>query len=106
MGRTDIVSNNSDGMRNWSSNIQSSADDYDGLINRLYSLVEGFANSKDFKDASNVFFSLIILRMKPAFLRYSTTFRDCAELINSRAANIDNNRAALNNKINSQNFFE
>lgn len=103
MGNANIVSNNSDGMRNWSSNIQSSADDYDGLINRLYSLVEGFANSKDFKGALSDNFYNSFMAMKPNFLKYSSTFRDSAELINSRAANIDNNRAMLNSKINRQN---
>ena len=106
MGRMDTVSNNSTGMRNWSSNIQSNADEYDELINKLYSLIEGFANSRDFKGTLSDSFYNTFIAMKPAFLRYSATFRDCAELINSRAANIDNNRAALNNRINSQNYFE
>ena len=99
------VGNNSDGMRNWSSNIEGNADDYDRLVNNLYSLVESFANSRDFKGTLSDTFYNSFIAMKPEFLKYSATFRDCAELIRRNAANIDNNRSYLNNKINSQNYF-
>ena len=100
---SNIVSNNSEGMRNWSTGIQGSADDYDGLINKLYSLAESFANSRDFSGTLSDTFYNNFIAMKPNFLRFSATFRDCAELLNSRAANIDNNRASLNSKINRAN---
>lgn len=98
-----IVSHNTDRMRDWSSAVDTKAGDYDSLINRLYNLIEGFAGSEQFKGGLSVDLLNNMNELKPQFLKYSSTFRDCTELIRSRATGIDNDEAALKGRIDKSN---
>ena len=98
-----IVSHNTGAMRNWSSNMTSNAEEYDALINRLYSLIEEFTSSSDFSGGLSTDFYNAVVEKKSAFMSYSATFRECADLINKRAARIDSNEADLKNKFNNAN---
>ena len=98
-----IVSHNTGAMRNWSSNMTSNAEEYDALINRLYSLIEEFTSSSDFSGGLSTDFYNAVVEKKSAFMSYSATFRECADLINKRAARIDSNETDLKNKFNNAN---
>ena len=94
-----IVSHNTDQMRNWSNVMDTNAGDYDSLINRLYNLIEGFAGSEQFRGGLSTEFLNQIMDMKPQFLKYSATFRDCNDLIRSRAKAIDIDESNLKSRI-------
>ena len=98
-----IVSHNTDRMRDWSSVMDTNAGDYDSLINRLYNLVEGFAGSEQFRGGLSADLINRMTELKPQFLKYSSTFRDCTDLIRSRATGIDSDEAALKGKIDKSN---
>lgn len=98
-----IVSHNTDRMRDWSSAVDSKAGDYDSLIDRLYNLVEGFAGSANFKGGLSTDLLSNMTELRPQFLKYSSTFRDCTDLIRSRATGIDSDEAALKGKIDKSN---
>lgn len=98
-----IVSHNTDRMRDWSSVMDTNAGDYDSLINRLYSLVEGFAGSEQFKGGLSTDLLNRMTELKPQFLKYSSTFRDCTDLIRSRAQGIDSDEANLKSRIEKSN---
>ena len=92
---SNAVSNNTIGMRDWSKNIDSQADSYDELIRKLYTLVDQFANSEDFRGSLSKEFENVVLNQRPMFDSYSSTFRECAEYIKSTANKIDSENDAL-----------
>ena len=94
-----IVSHNTDRMRDWSSVMDTNAGDYDSLINRLYNLVEGFAGSEQFRGGLSSDLINRMTELKPQFLKYSSTFRDCTDLIRSRAKAIDVDESNLKGRI-------
>ncbi len=98
-----IVSHDTNLMRDWSSNVEERANDYDTLVNRLYTLVDQFVGSSDFKGGLSADFENAVVSQKPQFMKYSETFRECVELINQTATNIDNDEAELQSNINSAN---
>ena len=89
------VSHNTDSMRNWSKNMEGNADNYDMLINRLYSLIDDFVGSKNFSGGLSSDFKTNVQDKKQKFLMYSTTFRESSELVNKRAVKIDSDEAQL-----------
>ena len=97
------VSHNTGAMRNWSSNMTSNTEEYDALISRLYSLIEEFTSSSDFSGGLSTDFYNAVVEKKSAFMSYSATFRECADLINKRAARIDSNETELKSKFNNAN---
>ena len=100
------VSHNTGSMRTWSSNMTSNAEEYDSLISRLYSLIEEFTSSSDFSGGLSTDFYNAVVDKKSAFMSYSATFRDCADLITKRAAKIDKNEADLNHRFKNANPLE
>lgn len=94
-----VVSHNTDGMRDWSAVMDTNAGDYDSLINRLYNLVEGFAGSEQFRGGLSSDLINRMTELKPQFLKYSSTFRDCTDLIRSRAKAIDADESNLKGRI-------
>ncbi len=98
-----IVSHNTDQMREWSSTVDTKTGDYDSLIDRLYNLVEGFAGSANFKGGLSTDLLSNMTELRPQFLKYSTTFRDCTDLIRSRATGIDSDESALKSRIDRSN---
>lgn len=98
-----IVSHDTDLMRDWSSNIDERANDYDSLVTRLYTLVDQFVGSPDFKGGLSTDFENTVINQKPEFLKYSETFRECVELINTTATNIDSDESDLQSGINNAN---
>lgn len=100
---TGIVSHDTDQMRNWSNTMDSNSGDYGSLIRTLYGLVEDFAGSSQFKGGLSSDFLNTFQAQKGEYLKYETTFNECAELIKNRAQNIDSDEAYLQSKINSGN---
>lgn len=98
-----IVSHDTDLMRDWSSNIDERANDYDSLVTRLYTLVDQFVGSPEFKGGLSTDFENAVISQKPEFLKYSETFRECVELINTTASNIDSDESSLQSGINKAN---
>lgn len=98
-----IVSHNTEGMRSWSNKLGENSNNYDDLVARLYNLVDQFVGSADFKGGLSTDFEEMVVSQRPAFERYSQTFRECVDLINQTATNIDNDEAELKNMINSSN---
>ena len=98
-----IVSHNTDAIREWSNVMDDNAGDYDSLINRLYNLVEAFAGSELFKGGLSTDLLNKMAEVKPEFLKYSSTFRDCTELTRSIAKAIDTDEANLKSRITSSN---
>lgn len=89
------VSHNTSSMRNWSKDMDGSAENFDMLINRLYSLIDDFAGSKNFSGGLSNDFKTNVQDKKQKFLMYSTTFREASELVTKRAAKIDSDEAQL-----------
>ena len=98
-----IVSHNTDEMREWSTNIKEHDNDFNDLINKLYSLIENFAGSEDFRGALSEDLLDHALEQKEEFLRFSDTFQECYKMVNDIASNIDEDEIYLRNKINNQN---
>ena len=98
-----IVSHNTDQMRDWSAVMDTNAQDYDSLINRLYNLIEGFAGSELFKGGLSVDLLNQMTDLKPQFFKYSSTFRDCTDLIRTRAKAIDTDESNLRSRIDKSN---
>lgn len=96
---TDVVSHNTDSMRAWSGTMDANSNSYDDLINRLYTLIDQFAGSNDFKGGLSSDFLDKVLNQRQAFLNYSRTFEDCSEIIKSTATKIDSDEAQLRSII-------
>ncbi len=92
---SNAVSNNSQEMRNWSNDVNMQSDDYDALIKRLYTLIDGFVNSEDFKGSLSNEFENVVLNQKDMFNSFSTTFRECSDLIKTTSYKIDSDRDML-----------
>lgn len=103
---TNTVSHNTEAMRSWSTNMNENADNYDMLVNRLYALVDQFVGSSDFSGGLSSDFMDKVLSQKPAFERFSTTFKECAKLINDRSRKIDSDEAELKSRIANANPLE
>jgi len=99
----EIISHNTDAMRDWSGNIDEQANNYDTLIEDLYKLIDQFVGSEDFKGGLSTDFQDTVVAQKPEFLKYSETFRECVDLINKTATNIDDDEADLKNNISNSN---
>lgn len=103
---TNTVSHNTEGMRSWASNMEANAESYDMLVNRLYSLVDQFVGSSDFSGGLSSDFMDRVLSQKPEFQKFSTTFNECAKLINDRSRKIDSDEAQLKSRIAAANPLE
>ena len=100
---TGVVSHDTELMRNWSNTMGENTNQYDSLVNRLYGLIDQFVGSEEFRGGLSTDFMDKVMSQKPAFIRYSDTFKECAELINSTATRIDSDEAELKSAINSAN---
>lgn len=97
-----IVSHDTDQMRNWSNTMDTNASDYDALISRLYALIDQFIGS-EFKGGLSTDFINKVVSQRPTFMKYSETFKECAELITARAQKIDSDEEHLRSMINRAN---
>jgi uncharacterized protein YukE len=97
------ISHNTELMREWSTNMDEKANNYDELVASLYNLVHLFAGSEDFKGGLSEEFTETVENQRAAFERYSSTFAECTELIRKTATNIDSDEAELKGAINSAN---
>ncbi len=100
---SDIVSHNTEGMRNWSEKLIENSNYYDELVNSMYTLVNQFVGSEMFKGGLSTDFEDAVLNAKPEFDRYSSTFNECAEYIKSKATQIDSDEEELKAGINAAN---
>lgn len=98
-----IVSHDTSLMQNWSNTMQSNNSDYESLVRELYSLVEEFANSNDFKGGLSTNFLDTFLGRKQAFLDFAQDFNECSEYIKARARDIESDESYLKSKIESNN---
>lgn len=94
-----IVSHDTEQMRNWSGTMENNANDYDSLINRLYTLIDGFVGSEQFRGGLSGDFLEKVLSKRTTFMQYSDTFRECSELITQTAGRIDSDEEALRARI-------
>ncbi len=94
-----IVSHDTTGMRDWSGAMENNASDYDSLINRLYTIIDGFVGSEQFKGGLSGDFLDKVLSKRSAFMQYSETFRECAELLTKTAGRIDSDEESLRARI-------
>ena len=92
---TNIVSHDTNAMRDWSNNMDQQSTEYDHLISSFYALVDRFVGSPDFKGGLSEDFYNTVIDKRSDFERYSDTFRECAKILNSRAANIDSDEAQM-----------
>lgn len=100
---TNIVSHNTELMRDWASRMGDKTNIYDEYVSNLYNLVEQFVGSEDFKGGLSTDFEETVLNQRPAFERYSSTFTECIELIKNTATNIDSDEAELRTAIQQNN---
>lgn len=99
-----IVGHNTEAMREWSGNIETSAQEYDQLISSLYSLVDNLV-STEFTGGLSQDFEESVLNKKDDFMRLSQTLNDCAELVKTRSSRIDDDEAELKSQIQSSSMF-
>lgn len=102
---SNIVSRNTDSMRGWANTMSANADEYSSLINRLYSLIEQFVGTEDFKGGLSTDFLTKMSELRPEFEKYSTTFEECSKLIKDRSIRMDNSDAELASRISRGNPF-
>ena len=69
---SNLVSHDTDKMRNWSNTMNSNSSDYRNLIDELYALIADFANSNIFKGGLATDLSTNIEEQKSEYLRYET----------------------------------
>ena len=100
---TDIVSHDTNGMRDWSQNIEAKSNDYDDLINKFYAIVDEFVGSPQFKGGLSDEFFNGVMNQRNTFMQYSDTFRECAKYMNTKSANIDSDEAQMKAMFNRAN---
>ena len=92
---TNIVSHDTNAMRDWSNNMEQQSGDYDDLISRFYALVDQFVGSAEFKGGLSEDFYNMVIDKRNEFERYSDTFRECAKILSGRADNIESDEAYM-----------
>ena len=97
------VSHDTSLMRDWSVKMDVNAEDYDALIIRLYTLVDQFVGSAEFKGGLSEDFMNNVMNQRKAFFDYSDTFRECANYIKSTSHGIDDDEHMLKNMMNTNN---
>ncbi|MDD5888530.1 MAG: hypothetical protein PUC82_03465 [bacterium] len=100
---SNLVSHDTDKMRNWSNTMNSNSSDYRNLIDELYALIADFANSNIFKGGLATDLSTNIEEQKSEYLRYETLFNEAADILKSRSQKIDSDEAYLQNRIRNNN---
>lgn len=100
---TNIVSHDTELMREWSTTVEEHSNSYDDLISRLYAIVDGFVGSPEFKGGLSEDFFNTVISQRNNFMQYSDTFKECAKLISTKAGNIDSDEAQLKSMINRAN---
>lgn len=103
---SNIISRDTDSMRNWSNTMNANAEDYSALIHKLYSLIQQFVGSNDFKGGLSTDFLEKISNLRPEFEKYSTTFEECSKLIKDTSIRMDNTDAELASRIARGNPFD
>ena len=98
-----IVSHNTEEMRAWANELKNNTNVYDNLVRDLYTIMQGFAGSADFKGELSDSLINNINRMRPFFEEYSDTFLECIKYIVSTASNIDSDTSRLKQYIENNN---
>lgn len=102
---SNIISRDTESMRNWSNAMNANAENYDALVHELYSLIDQFAGSSDFSGGLSRDFLDRMSSLKPDFQKYSTTFEECSKVIKDTSIRMDNTDAELVSRIASNNPF-
>ena len=89
------VSNNTDKINAWAGDVNTTADDYDTLVSRLYALVDMFANSEDFKGTVSKEIENNVLNQRKMFDSYSGTFREASGYMKKVGMKIANDTEEL-----------
>lgn len=98
-----IVSHNTEEMRAWANELKNNTNVYDNLVRDLYTIMQGFAGSSDFKGGLSDTLINNINRMRPFFEEYSDTFLECIKYIVSTASDIDSDTSRLKQYIENNN---
>ena len=98
-----IVSHNTEEMRAWANELKNNTNAYDNLVRDLYTIMQGFAGSADFKGGLSDTLINNINRMRPFFEEYSDTFLECIKYIVSTASDIDSDTSRLKQYIENNN---
>jgi uncharacterized protein YukE len=100
---TDIVSHDTNAMREWSQNIETKSNDYDDLVNKFYAIVDQFVGSPQFKGGLSEEFFNVVMNQRNTFMQYSDTFRECAKYMNTKSSDIDSDEAQMKSMFNRAN---
>ena len=103
---SNIISRDTDSMRNWSNTMNANAENYDSLVHELYSLIDQFVGSSDFNGGLSKDFLDKMSSLRPEFQKYSTTFEECSKMIKDTSIRMDNTDAELASRIASTNPFD
>ena len=103
---SNIISRDTNSMRNWSNTMNANADNYDALVNELYSLIDQFVGSSDFNGCLSREFLQKMEVLKPEFKKYSTVFEEYSKMIKDISIRMDNTDAELASRIARGNPFD
>ena len=95
----DIISHDTELMKEWSGSIETCASDYDGYIKSLYSIIDDFMGS-DFTGDIATELEGEILAKRTAFEKVTLFLQDVAEVVIKASRQIDSDTEELKQKIN------
>ena len=97
------VGNDTSQMNEWSNNVDLKNQDYEQLIQKLYTLVDNFASSEEFKGSLSKEFENSVLNQKQMFESYSNTLRQCTDYMKTTSTKIDSQNEQLTAQFKSGN---
>lgn len=100
---SEIISHNTEAMRDWATVVTENSNLYSDQIEALYSLVDQFAGSPDFKGGLSTDFENQVIDLKPKFEEYAQVIEECVEIIKERATVIDDVESELDSSLKREN---
>ena len=82
------IGSNTTSMRDWSNTVGNKAEEFNDLVNGLYSKIEALL-ATDYKGGVSDTFNETVLDLKPFFTRQYETLNEFCSTINTAADNID-----------------
>jgi len=98
-----IVSHSTEAMNNWAKTRESDAEDFDTMVNELYSLIDQFVGTDEFRGGLAEDLRNNLDSYKSEFRKYSTTFREASDVMKKNANKIETNDAMHKRNINAAN---
>lgn len=100
---SEIVSHNTEAMRDWASVVNENTNLYSQKIEALYSLINQFVGSPDFKGGLSTDFENQVIDLRPKFEEYAQVIEECVDIIKERATIIDDVESELDSSIRGEN---